>query len=222
MKSKFFALLLALAVPLSLSACGGDTATEETPPETTEEAPVEGEEGATDDSSAPTADETSDATTEAGEGDWVTYSPSSGLYEVKFPGEPTEQSQTVPVQDQEIELSLALYEDNSAGRAYMSGANPIPLPEGATFDVERGLDGGRDNAAASTNSTVESEEKITVSGLPARSIVMATPQGVRFKLMMVADVDNAVLYQLLVGAEDGNIEFEEADRFFDSFAVTQS
>lgn len=52
----------------------------------------------------------------------------------------------------------------------MSGANPIPLPEGASFDVDQGLDGGRDNAAASTNSEVESEESINVEGLPGRAL----------------------------------------------------
>ncbi len=210
MTSKFFALLLALTVPLSLVGCSGDeTTTENTAPSET--------------SGDPTApDRVTDSTTPPSSvEDWVTYESSDGRYEIKFPQEPLEQNQTAVVsENQQIELSLAIYE--SQGRAYMSGANPIPLPEGASFDVEQGLDGGRDNAAASTNSEIESEDTINIEGLPARSIVMRNPDGVRFKLMMIADAEEAVLYQLLVGAEDGNIDFPEANTFFESFKITRS
>ncbi|MBO9999658.1 MAG: hypothetical protein J7641_11745 [Cyanobacteria bacterium SID2] len=224
MKYKFLALLLALTLPLS--ACGGgDTATDTTEPadETTET--TTGETTETTSDASDDSETVADAAGTAGdivEG-WYTYEPDSGLYSVQFPGEPQEQTQNIPVEGQEttIELPLAIYEDSGNRRAYMSGANLIPIPEGATFDVEKGLDGGRDSAVENTNSTIESEEKIEVSGLPGRSIVMATPEGMRFKLMMIADVDNAVLYQLLVGAEDGNIEFSEADTFFNSFQVYQ-
>lgn len=50
----------------------------------------------------------------------------------------------------------------------------------------------------------------------------AEPEGVRFKLMMLADSENAVLYQLLVGAQDGNLDFPEAETFFESFNLRQS
>jgi hypothetical protein len=216
MTSKFFALLLALTVPLSLVGCSGDdTATEETPTSETTETPAD----------SSTAEDTSDgsATSETNTEDWFTYEPPNGLYQIKFPQEPLEQNETIPVgENQEIELSLAIYEDGSQGRAYMSGANPIPLPEGASFDVEQGLDGGRDNAAASTNSEIESEETISIEGLPARSIIMRNPEGIRFKLMMIADAEEAVLYQLLVGAQDGDIDFPEAETFFNSFKITRS
>jgi hypothetical protein len=222
MTSKFFALLLALTVPLSLVGCSGDdTATEETPTSETTETPADSSTADT----SPTSEDTSDgsATSETNTEDWFTYEPPNGLYQIKFPQEPLEQNETIPVgENQEIELSLAIYEDGSQGRAYMSGANPIPLPEGASFDVEQGLDGGRDNAAASTNSEIESEETISIEGLPARSIIMRNPEGIRFKLMMIADAEEAVLYQLLVGAQDGDIDFPEAETFFNSFKITRS
>ncbi|OAB56543.1 hypothetical protein AY600_04955 [Phormidium willei BDU 130791] len=222
MTSKFFALLLALTVPLSLVGCSGDdTATEETPTSETTETPTNGSTADT----SPTSEDTSDgsATSETNTEDWFTYEPPNGLYQIKFPQEPLEQNETIPVgENQNIELSLAIYEDGSQGRAYMSGANPIPLPEGASFDVEQGLDGGRDNAAASTNSEIESEETISIEGLPARSIIMRNPEGIRFKLMMIADAEEAVLYQLLVGAQDGDIDFPEAETFFNSFKITRS
>ncbi|WP_159783985.1 hypothetical protein [Sodalinema gerasimenkoae] len=220
MRSKFFALFLAVTVPLSLVGCNGDeTAGDPASPDTVE-APAE----------QPTADAppAPDEMPEAAEtpsdvGEWFTYEPPDGRYEIKFPNEPLEQNQSIPVNEtEEIQLSLAIYEDTNQGRAYMSGANPIPLPEGASFDVEQGLDGGRDNAAASTNSDVESEESINIEGLPGRTIVMRNPEGVRFKLMMLADSENAVLYQLLVGAQDGNVDFPEAETFFDSFNLSQS
>lgn len=224
MTSKLFALLLVLTVPLSLVGCGGeDTATEETTPSGAMETPGD----------SPTADAPPTSENQPGQSDsapppdnvedWFTYEPPDGRYEIKFPQEPLEQNETIPVGDnQEIELSLAIYEDGSQGRAYMSGANPIPLPDGASFDVEQGLDGGRDNAAASTNSEIESEESISIEGLPARSVVMRNPEGIRFKLMMIADAEESVLYQLLVGAQDGDIDFPEAETFFDSFKITRS
>ncbi|KPQ39871.1 MAG: Mucin-like glycoprotein [Phormidium sp. OSCR] len=222
MTSKFFALLLALTVPLALVGCSGDdTTNEETSTSETTETPADNSTADT----SPTSEDTSDGSTtsETNTGDWFTYEPPDGRYQIKFPQEPLEQNETISVsENQEIELSLAIYEDGSQGRAYMSGANPIPLPEGESFDVEQGLDGGRDNAAASTNSEIESEETISIEGLPARSIIMRNPEGIRFKLMMIADAEDAVLYQLLVGAQDGDIDFPEAETFFDSFKITRS
>lgn len=220
MTSKLFALLLVLTVPFSLVGCAGDDrATEETAPSETLESP--GDSAA---ETPPTPETASDSTTPPSDvGDWFTYEPPDGRYEIKFPQEPLEQNETIPVgENQEIQLSLAIYEDGSQGRAYMSGANPIPIPEGASFDVEQGLDGGRDNAAASTNSEIESEESISIEGLPARSVIMRNPDGIRFKLMMIADAEKAVLYQLLVGAQDGDIDFPEAKTFFESFKITRS
>ncbi|TVR15761.1 MAG: hypothetical protein EA395_01025 [Phormidium sp. GEM2.Bin31] len=220
MRSKLFALFLAITVPLSLVGCNGDeTAGDPSSPDAME---TPTEQPTADD--PPAAREMPEAAeTPSDVSEWFTYEPPDGRYEIKFPNEPLEQNQNVPVSEtEEIELSLAIYEDTNQGRAYMSGANPIPLLEGASFDVDQGLDGGRDNAAASTNSDIEREESINVEGLPGRTIVMRNPEGVRFKLMMLADSDNAVLYQLLVGAQDGNIDFPEADIFFDSFNLNQS
>ncbi|USR90025.1 hypothetical protein NEA10_14340 [Phormidium yuhuli AB48] len=220
MRSKLFALFLALTVPLSLAGCAGDDTAEEPASPDAVEAPADQPTA----EAPPAPGEMPEAAESPSDlGDWFTYEPPDGRYEIKFPNEPLEQNQSIPVSEtEEIELSLAIYEDTSQGRAYMSGANPIPLPEGASFDVDQGLDGGRDNAAASTNSEVESEESINVEGLPGRAIVMRNPEGVRFKLMMLADSENAVLYQLLVGAQDGNLDFPEAETFFESFNLRQS
>ncbi|MFO8039575.1 MAG: hypothetical protein R6U67_09010 [Sodalinema sp.] len=224
MTSKLFALLLALTVPLSLVGCAGeDTTTEETTPSEAVETPGESPTAQTPPTSGNPPNPPNSAPPPDNVEDWFTYEPPDGRYQIKFPRQPLEQNDTaITENNQEIEVYMAIYEDGSQGRAYMSGANEIPLPEGASFDVEQGLDGGRDNAANSTNSEVESEESINIEGLPARSIIMRNSQGIRFKLMMIADTEEAVLYQLLVGAQDGNLDFPEAETFFDSFKITRS
>ncbi|PPT05645.1 hypothetical protein CKA32_005490 [Geitlerinema sp. FC II] len=224
MKLKFFALLLAFTLPLT--ACGGgDTAadspdttageTTEAPTEDTATDPPDTEDGAT----ATDTTDPEDSASETAEGDWYTYE--SGNYTARFPGEPIEDSQSVPVEGAgDIEQTLVLYEDTGARRAYIIASNV--MPEGVEFDIETSLENMKNTTQTNLNATVESEENIESNGLPARSILMSTEEGTRFQVLLVADTENAALYQLAVGAQDGNVDFPEAQQFFDSFELLQS
>ncbi|MGD2183991.1 hypothetical protein [Lusitaniella coriacea] len=205
MKYRILSLSLALALPLT--AC--DRASTETP--------------TTDTSASPIAE--SPVTEPSLTDDWQAYTEKNGRYQIKFPEKPIEnnQQQQTP-QGQTVEITTAIYEDEPNKRVYVSSVNEMPLPEGATFDVEKGLDGGRDGATRSTNSTVVSEEKIDYDGLPGRSIVMSTPEGAKIKMNMLinAKEEKALFYQVWVAAQDGNIDFPEAQAFLDSLEIART
>ncbi|MGC9506034.1 hypothetical protein [Baaleninema sp.] len=226
MKLKFFALLLALTLPLT--ACGGGDTASDSPDATTGEAteaptedtatdPPDTEDGATATDTTETAD-SEDSASETAEGDWYTYE--SENYSARFPGEPTENSQNVPVEGAgDIQQSLVIYEDSNAQRAYLIASNI--MPEGVEFDIEASLENMQTTTQANLNATVESQESVESNGRPARAIVMSAEDGSRFQVLLIADTENAALYQVAVGAQDGNVDFPEAQQFFDSFELSQ-
>lgn len=204
---KYRILSLSLAIALPLMACNR----------------AETEAPTTETSASPVAE--SPAVEPSLTDDWQAYTEKNGRYKIKFPGKPIENNQQQQTaQGQTVEITTAIYEDEPNKRVYVSSVNEMPLPEGTSFDVEKGLDGGRDGATRSTNSTVVSEEQITYDGLPGRSIVMSTPDGAKIKMNMLinAQEDKAMFYQVWVAAQDGNMDFPEADAFLDSLEIARS
>lgn len=89
------------------------------------------------------------------------------------------------------------------------------------YNVERGLDKARDSFPKGSKSTVSSEKKITFNGLPGREITFQRKQGGTLVSRMILDLKGAALYQMVVGAGDGNVAFPEAQAFLDSLAIVK-
>lgn len=157
--------------------------------------------------------------------DWVAYTSKDGSYSAKFPAKPNEQTQTAQSSAGPIEFTLVSHADNSEQRAFMTSTSNIPLPEGASkkdFNLKRGLDGARDNAAKNAGAKVVQEREITLNNNPGREILMHKDEGnLDIKLRIYVDTDSLKLYQALVVAGKGNINKPETDAFLDSMAITQ-
>lgn len=151
---------------------------------------------------------------------WSTYQEPNGLYEVQFPQQPRQQNITVSTAQGDVTVNMLVHEDARNGFVLMSASNPIPVPPGMVLNPELGLDGGRDGAVASMNATIDQEDRITVQGLPARSLVMSTPNQLRFQVVLIVDPDRAILYQLLVGGVNTEqLNSPDARQFFNSFNI---
>src|SRR5687767_2291365 len=68
---------------------------------------------------------------------WQRWSDPAGLFTVRFPADPTADTSMVPTAIGEIELTMYMAQQGEA--VFMVAASPVTLPEGTTFDVEKGL-----------------------------------------------------------------------------------
>jgi hypothetical protein len=110
---------------------------------------------------------------------------------------------------------LVFYNDTPNRRVYLTGNVKYPV-DPSQYNVEKGLDGARDGAAQNTSSTILDEKKISLNGYPGREIIMKNPQGIVQRIRFYIDPKGPTLYQAIVGSEDGNIDFPEADAFLNS------
>ncbi|MGK7878044.1 MAG: PsbP-related protein [Xenococcaceae cyanobacterium] len=151
---------------------------------------------------------------------WKTYTARDNSYTVKFPGQPQEQNQSTNTPLGSLNFLIVSYGDNAKGRAYMTTHVTYPVNP-SNYNVEKGLDGARDGAARNTNSTILSEKKISYDGHPGREITMRNETGITQRAKIFIDPQGPTLYQILVVAEDGNVDFPEADAFLNSLVISK-
>jgi len=146
---------------------------------------------------------------------WAEFRPEGVGYSVEMPGEWTVTSQDIPTAVGPIKAHMATV--NSGARAYMTMYTSYPDENVRGRPVAPILDGARDGAVSNVKGKLRKEEKLVVSNLPARQIIIDTPQGLvlvgRFFLM------ESTLVQALV-AGPANIENEaDTKRFVGSLKV---
>ncbi|PSB04798.1 serine/threonine-protein kinase [Merismopedia glauca] len=152
-------------------------------------------------------------------GNWYSYKSEDGSYSADFPAKPQEQKRNVKSAGKEVNFTLVNYQDQPNKRFYATAVSNIPLPPGTKFDVEKGLDGARDNALKSGNAKLIKETKISLNGYQGRELTMQGEGTLVAKQKMFADAKNFKLYQAILVAEDGNVDFPEGQKFFESFFI---
>jgi hypothetical protein len=152
-------------------------------------------------------------------GNWYSYKSADSSYSIDFPVKPEEQKRSVDAAGQKIEFTFVNYSDATNKRFYATAVSNIPLPPGTKFDVDRGLDGARDNAAKTPKATISKETKINLNGYQGREITLKGQNTLVARQRMFADPKNLRLYQAILVAEDGNVDFPEGQKFFDSFEI---
>ena len=154
--------------------------------------------------------------------DWYDYTASDRSYKVKFPAQPTEQNLSADSVIGPLKFILAVYNDKTRQRSYATGSYKYPINP-ARYNVEKGLDGARDKSAQDSNSTIISEIKLSLNGIPGREITMRSSKTGEATLMRTfIDPSGPIIYTALVVAADGNINFPEARAFINSFAPIKS
>jgi hypothetical protein len=99
---------------------------------------------------------------------WKPFTDKEGAFSVKFPGDPTSQTSKVPTAVGDMELTMYMAQEGQA--VFMAAGSPINLPAGTTFDVDKGLQGARDNAMKNMNAVVTAEKDVEISGLKGKEL----------------------------------------------------
>src|SRR5262245_357804 len=145
---------------------------------------------------------------------WVEHRPADGGYRIEFPRAPVVTSQDVTTNVGVVKLHVATVEVGPVV-AYVTLHNAFPA--GSVGEPQAALDRARQGGLAGGKRTLIDEQRLTVSGQPARRLVM---EEVASKLILVALIvasgDN--LYQAIFVAPDAQ-KSADGQRFLNSFAL---
>lgn len=97
---------------------------------------------------------------------WVLYTHPDKLMSVRFPGKPKEIEKDAPSSVGDLHFKGALFED--AERGYFATA-VVYAVEGK-FDIQKALDGGRDQALANVHGKAISEKPLRLDGFQGREM----------------------------------------------------
>ena len=145
------------------------------------------------------------------------FAPKDGRFTVQMPGEPKEQTSKVntPIGPIDVHLFISAPDPKSA---YMVGYSDYPEEVVKKSDSDKILDGARDGAVRNVKGTLESEKKITMDGHPGRDYVIST-EGFRGRERIY--LVNARLYQVMLLGSKEFVTGKDADKFLDSFKLTE-
>ncbi|HLO50747.1 MAG TPA: hypothetical protein VK211_20195, partial [Kamptonema sp.] len=132
--------------------------------------------------------------------DWYDYTARDRSYRVKFPGQPSEEDLSVNSAIGTLKAVLVLYRDLERQRFYGTMSYKYPVnPD--IYDVEKGLDGARDQAARNSNSTILREIKLSINGIPGREMTMQnTKTGETTLTRTFMNPKGPTIYLALVGS----------------------
>lgn len=141
--------------------------------------------------------------------DGIRYESGPYGYAVVFPGTPSEQVNTVPVQGVDVELATVIWEEGDS--ALISNAAKFPAEMVGELDemLEGSIQGGLANIPGAE---LVSTERTTLAGLPAIDARATSPIG---EIRMIVAFDVATQYQLLAAGTDE----ETTEAFIASFRL---
>lgn len=159
---------------------------------------------------------------------WVEYTAPDGRFTARLPEQPEVQEQTVPTEAGDIQIVMYLTEDSDGALILSHNELPAPVAElvqgGDPTLIKTMLDGGRDGAMANVSGAVTSEQDITVDGMTGRDIVFAvdaavspTGQAIDGRARILVTPDR--LWQAMVLANQGKLDAEQVDAFFEAFKI---
>jgi hypothetical protein len=107
---------------------------------------------------------------------WAEFRPEGVGYSIEMPGEWSIETQDISTAVGVVKASIATV--TLADRAYMSMYNSYPEDAVRGRPVTSMLDGARDGAIANVKGKLRSEQKILISNLPGRFIVIDAPNNI--------------------------------------------
>lgn len=144
------------------------------------------------------------------------FTAQDGSYTIKFPGKPTEKTQTVQTKLGPIKLVSVSYEGNGGKRAFFASSTQYKI-DPKRYNVQKGLDGARDGIVKSTNATVSNETKINYKGAAGRQMYLTMKQGkAKVRLYVVNAAKGPTIYQSFVIDSNGNVDDAEVNSFLNS------
>lgn len=143
---------------------------------------------------------------------WLEHRAAAEGYRAEFPSRPEASQQEVQTPIGPVRLSMRT--------ATWSGLSFLTVYNAYPNDVapERRLDGARDGAVRNVRGILREERVLTVSGAPARRIIVDVPQQQMVAVQLLV-VRNNRLYQAIVVGPVGTEASAHAARFINSFAL---
>lgn len=222
LKTTMLLLLSCVSVQVLLVACGGTeqtTTTSETP---TTENPEAAATPNSETTAAPKA-ESKATDSQSVTAKWVDFKTEDGSLAIKFPGEPTTETQTTPSDLGNLEVMMTSYSDNANKQFFMVSSVTYPVkPE--EYDVQKGLEGAKNGAAANSGSTIVSDEPSDRFGIPGKKLIMNASQDnqkLTLRAEIYIDPKGPTLHQIMMVVEGDQVDTPAANAFFDSAQITK-
>ena len=150
---------------------------------------------------------------------WRVYTAKDGSYAVKFPGDPTEDSQSPSDASGTYHTVIASCVTKDQTRTYSSSSMHFAVDP--AMSTEKGLDEVRDAEAGQLNAAVTAEKSISFKGIPGREISMSVPNGNRVKgrIYLVNRGKNSVGYSAQIIDLDRELVDADAAFFLNSLEI---
>ena len=150
---------------------------------------------------------------------WMLLTAQEHGFEARFPVAPKKEDMTVPSPVGTMPAVMYMAEQAND----VVGVTVLSVPEAMLggFDVNGGLDGGRDGMINNIGGTIVSEKQVKFLGHDAREIVAkASAEGITMKVEARLFWVSPRMYQLIAVSVDG-AQSTPADRFFANFVLLE-
>ncbi|MCX7365975.1 MAG: hypothetical protein NTV97_29730 [Alphaproteobacteria bacterium] len=151
------------------------------------------------------------------QGQWTEYSPAGLGYRVQFPGTPKQSQGTTQTSVGPLRVTVATLEA-AGGISYLTSSAIYPgaaLYDDPQYAITKARSGGLRNVRGK----LRVEERLTVSGAPARRVIVDVPRRKQVYIgLFVLSGDR--LYQAMIGVPAGQENAPEVNRFLGSLALT--
>jgi len=147
---------------------------------------------------------------------WLTVTSKEGGYSVSMPGKPVEVG--TPFGIGEFHGVSHVVNVRSAGSSYSTSYADLPIDPSDETIAEKVFDAAKNDLLEKARARVLDEKKIYLKGNSGREIKAQAPNGVIISRNYL--VKNR-LYQIVVLVPD-NAPFDKADKFLNSFSITDT
>ncbi len=209
-------LRMAALLALSFAAC--DAEKTDAGSAAPSPAPASASEGRSAPEPGAKTDETVDISpAKAAPGTWMAFSSKDDRFEARFPVAPKKDTFQAP-NPLGGTIPNVMYMAEQGKQALGVNVMTLPEPTLSQFDVDGGLDGGRDGMINNIGGTIVSEQHIDFAGHPARAIeAKANNAGVAMRIEARLFFVSPRMYQLIAVSEASAPS--PAKQFFESFSL---
>ena len=157
-----------------------------------------------------------------GQPSWQEYTSQSGRYSILMPGKPKEQTQSLDSTARTLNMYTATFEDRAG--AYLVAYVDYPADMIRSGSEDYVLDGAVQGGVANVNGKLARQQEISLGEFPGREVELDSPtRGAQPALHIKARYFLAGnrLYQVLVIVQQDQGLPDSAQKFFDSFRLTE-
>ncbi|MCX7362130.1 MAG: hypothetical protein NTV97_09745 [Alphaproteobacteria bacterium] len=155
------------------------------------------------------------ATPSRSQDQWAEHAPEGAGYRIEFPGAPKHNQADRSTPEGTMRVTAARLE--AGGNVYVATSATFPVT--AYDDAQHALGEARRKAVKNMKGKLRTEQRMTVSGAPARRIVVDVASKKQVQVGLIVLRANQ-LFQALVTVPAGREASADVDRFLNSLALT--